>query len=221
MLTYLRKAQKSGPVARPAVPQLAEVFAAEPSDAAATGFVLAQLPKGEGPVLWVRDWQSGREAGRPYQMGLPDGILMLDLSHPRDVLIAMEEGLRAAGLAAVIGEIWGDPTVLDFTATKRLALRSEAGKLPCWLIRRGAAPTLSAARDRWRLASLPSAAHPDDPRAPGLARWQAELFRSRAAKPGTWIVTHDPATHHLDFAARVRDGTLGEAGAEARERAAR
>ena len=43
-----------------------------------------------------------------------------------DALWAMEQALGCADLAAVVGEVWGDPAALDFTATKRLALRAEA-----------------------------------------------------------------------------------------------
>ncbi|MEO8531853.1 MAG: hypothetical protein ABI459_11550 [Deltaproteobacteria bacterium] len=213
MLTYLRKKSQVTDVPQTSLAQLSEVFGALATDGAATGFVMAHLfPKARAPVLWVRDFRTGREAGRPYQADLPGGVLFVDLSHPRDVLMAMEDGLRCPGLAGVVGEIWGDPKVLDFTATKRLALRSEGAKIPCWLIRRGAEPSLSAARDRWKLTSLPSAAHPDDPRAPGQPRWLAELFRSRDKRPGTWVVSHDRTTHHLDFTARLRDGALAETG---------
>ena len=75
-----------------------------------------------------------------YLAGLPEGteILHLEVSRPLDALWAMEEGLRCPSLGAVIGEIWGDPAVLDFTATKRLALRAEAHRVPAWIIRRAA-----------------------------------------------------------------------------------
>ena len=47
----------------------------------------------------------------------------------------MEQGAGCAGLSAVVGEIHGAPAVLDFTATKRLALRAEASGVPVWPIR--------------------------------------------------------------------------------------
>ena len=98
---------------------------------------------------------------------------------------------RCAALAAVVGEVWGDAPALDFTATKRLALRAEAQGVPGWLLRRAASPDLSAARARWRLSSAPSESDAYDPRAPGAPRWQAELFRARWQVPGTWVVRHD------------------------------
>lgn len=172
---------------------LAEVFAVTAADGGPTGFVLAQLTAVRGPVLWVQDRLSRREAGRPCLAGLPPGldVLYLSVSRAVDVLWALEQGLGAEGLGGALAEIWGDPPALDFTATKRLALRAEVRGLPCWLVRRAAAPDLSAARERWRVGSLPSLSAPDDMRAPGQALWAAELFRSRRRQPGTWVARHE------------------------------
>ena len=194
----LRQSVGSGRDSRPPG-TLSEVFAERSWDGAPTGFVLASLVKegGPGPLLWVQDRLSRREAGVPCQAGLPEvlaarGLLYLSVSRPVDVLWALEQGLSGAALGGVIGEIWGDPQVLDFTATKRLALRAEAQGLPCWLLRRGATAALSAARNRWRVSSLPSLPDADDIYAPGQALWKAELFRSRWARPGTWVARAEP-----------------------------
>lgn len=131
--------------------------------------------------------------------GLAVPVLQVRVSHPRDVLWAMEEGAVCGGLSAIVGEVHGAPKVLDFTATKRLALRGAASGVPIYLIRSGDAGVLSAARARWRLGARPSAAHPHDLRAPGLPRWQADLFRARGRAPGRWLASYDP------FAARGAD----------------
>ncbi|MEL7259224.1 MAG: hypothetical protein AAFN80_15530 [Pseudomonadota bacterium] len=133
---------------------------------------------------------------------------MVSLSRAADVLWAMEDGLRCKALGAVIGEVWGDPAALDFTATKRLAIRSEAAGVPCWLIRRAASANLSAARERWRISSLPSTNHPHDAQSPGLPRWSLDLFRSRRVKPGRWVATYDRAADRLDITSPICDGTL-------------
>ncbi len=176
---------------------LSEVFAGRAvtpaADGAVTGFVAAQLT-GRAPVLWILDRLSRREAGIPYLtgLGLPAPVLRLDLGNVRDVLWAAEQALGCAALQAVVAEVWGDPPVLDFTATKRLALRAEAHGVQCWLVRRGGSPALSAARERWRVASLASMRDPDDGRAPGAPLWQADLFRSRFRPPTAWVARHDP-----------------------------
>jgi protein ImuA len=171
---------------------LCEVFAATPADGAATGFVLAQLAP-RGPIIWVQDRLSLREGGRPYAAGLasllgrPVELLHLRVGRPVDVLWAMEEALGCPSLAAVVGEVWGDPPALDFTATKRLALRAERGGVQAWLLRRAARADLSAARERWRLSALPSPPAPDDLRAPGDPLWQATLLRARGRMPADWV----------------------------------
>lgn len=193
---------------------LSEIFPATGAEAAATGFVTAQLGHGITPVLWIQDQLTARETGRPFLagLGLQRPLMLMQPSRPADAVIAAEEGLRCRVLGAVIVEIHGNPPALNFTATKRLALRAEAAGVPCWLIRHGATPDLSAARDRWRIASLFSAAHPDDFRAPGAPRWRVELFRSRDKRPGIWVASYERAVHRLDLVAAVPDGTLDAAG---------
>lgn len=185
---------------RDPIATLSEVFADVATDAGVTGFACAHFTPSDKPVLWIQDRLSLREAGRPYLAGLPVAvpIVHVTVSKPADVLWSMEEGLRCAGLSAVLGEVWGDPGVLDFTATKRLALRSEAQRLPTWLIRRAASPNLSAARMRWQVASLPSLGVTHDMRAPGAPQWRATLFRARWQAPGSWVVRHDAQGLHFD-----------------------
>ncbi|MFC3181989.1 hypothetical protein [Cypionkella sinensis] len=174
-------------------------------------------------MLWIQDRLAQRETGRPYLPRLTGlgPLILMQLSRPADVMIAAEEGLRCRELAAVIVEVRGDPAVLNFTAMKRLALRAEATAVPCWLIRQAAAANLSAARDRWRVATLPSATNPDDPRASGAPRWQVELFRSRDKRSGTWVMHHDGSTaDRFYLAAELRDGTVAEGTASLGQRSA-
>lgn len=203
-------------------PVLSEVFPARTGDCAALGFVLAQIPQAKAPILWVQDRLSGKECGRPSLAGFGADrpLITVDLTRAADVLLAMEDGLRCKALGAVIGEVWGDPSVLDFTATKRLALRAEAAGIPCWLIRQAAPPNLSAARERWRIASAPSAPHPHDPRAPGMPRWSLDLFRSRYRPPGQWMALYDGSANRLDLVAPHGDGAVATRDGAVRDRAA-
>ena len=198
---------------------LRDVVSGAPFDAGVTGFVLSCLPGSAAPVMWVSDRMSQRENGRLYgpalaAFGFRGRVLRVEVSHPRDVLWAMEEGAGCAGLSAVVGEIHGAPEVLSFTATKRLALRSEASGVPIWLIRTGEDGALSAARERWRVGSIPSQAHPFDPQAPGAPRWEAELFRARGRAPGVWTAAHDPAAadpqDRLRLVSRSGDGPVAQ-----------
>lgn len=192
--------------AAPAIVQasLAEAFSPRLLDGSAIAFVLALL--GEGPVLWAQDRLSRREAGQPCLAGTGRRMLLVDAAKPEGVLAAMEDGLSAR--IAVVGEIYGSPRALDFTASRRLAMRAEAAGVSCWLIRHAASADASAARQRWRVGALPSATHPDDPASPGAPRWRVELFRSRLSPPGEWSVTHDRASDCLDFSPLAGDGAV-------------
>ncbi len=190
------------------MPTLSEIFAAHPRDGGWAGFLLAKVATGN-PLLWVQDRMSILESGRIHPPGLPtQDLIHVEARDARAALWAMEEGVRCSALSCVIGEIWGDPKALDFTATRRLAVASERSGVPCWLVRLGGSADLSGARMRWRIASAPSLVNPLDPRAPGTPVWDAELFRARGAPPGRWSLVHDADRFHL--VAPPGDRALGE-----------
>ena len=182
------------------IPTLSELFAVHPRDGGWAGFLLAQLETGK-PLLWVQDRMAILESGRIHPPGLPSqNLVHVEARDARDALWAMEEGLRCPSLSAVIGEIWGDPKTLDFTARRRLAVASERFGVAAFLIRLGGHANLSGARMRWRIGSASSLINPLDPRAPGSPAWDAELFRARGMPPGRWRVAHDgpPSKYHFD-----------------------
>ncbi|MEQ9198896.1 MAG: hypothetical protein RLN80_02840 [Rhodospirillales bacterium] len=198
----------------PARAQFEELFAGS-EDAGATGFVLARIPAGR-PVLWVSDRMSVSQMGQPYDLGLrrfsvdPGQLLLVCANQATDVLWTMEEALKCSSLGAVIGEIWGNPKVLDFTSTKRLAVRAERSATHTFLIRYAAAEALSAARRRWRVKPLPSMPHPLDGHAPGPPRWRTTLFRARDTRPGEWVAQYEQQTHHLGFSPPFCDSAMAE-----------
>ena len=192
----------------PSSPTLSELFAASPRDSGWAGFLLPQIDTSK-PVLWVQDRMAILESGRIY----PPGLGGIDLIHveardARAALWAMEEGVRCAALSAVIGEVYGDPAALDFTATRRLAVASERSNVPCWLVRLGGTANLSGARMRWRIGRAPSLPNRLDMRAPGLPALEAELFRARGHPPGRWTIAHEADRFHL--VAGTGDRALGE-----------
>ena len=178
-------------------PTLSEIFASRARDGGWAGFLLPQLAA-DGPLLWVQERMAIREAGRVHPAGLPGvNLIHVEARDARDTLWAMEEGLRCPGLGAVIGELYGDPASLDFTATRRLAVAAERTAVPCWLVRLGGTANLSGARMRWRIASLPSLPNPFDFKAPGAPAWDAELFRARGHRPRRWGIAYDQGGFHL------------------------
>jgi protein ImuA len=214
-------------------PAALEEFAFVPGGAGAlTAEVIHRVEARPGPILWVQDYPSRRESGRPCWSGIAQRtsrpVLYVAVGRPVDVLRVMEEGASCQDLAAVIGEIHGVPKTLDFVASKRLRLRSGVSRVPVLLVR-SENSGLSAARNRWRITPLPSAPHPYDAAAPGAARWRLELLRAREGRPRTWIARHDgleredvpdrEAADHVALVSRPADGALaqgsGAAGAEA------
>lgn len=215
---------------------LQEMFAAA-GDGAATGLALAQIGQpsvdagstdraaGHGalehgqaanaaPLFWVQEKRAIREMGRVFAHGLPPAlrrpVLQVAANSAKDVLWAMEEGLKCPSFGAVIGEIHGNPRALDFTASRRLAVASERYGVPAFLLRSAGRPELSGARRRWRIESRPSLPHPHDGKAPGAPAWSLDLFRARDMRPGRWEVSYDRAAHRLDLVPAAGDGTLAQ-----------
>lgn len=181
-----------------------EVFApAEEASGAALALAFAleragraqDQPQGstdQRPWLWVQDKVARRLGGRPYRPGLPQGLrhrlIHVAAESPEDALFALEEGLRCRDLAFVVGEIAGNPCALGMTASRRLSLAAEKHGVPLWLVRLGARRDLGSARMRWEARAAPSPPPRWNAHAPGLPRWQADLFRAHTFQPGRWTL---------------------------------
>jgi protein ImuA len=141
----------------------------------------------------------------------PGRLVLVRAARDAEILWAMEEGLRAAGItAAVVGEIGTLPMV----ASRRLQLAAERSGVTALILRRwhNAAEATrernrpNAAATRWRIAALPSAPAPT-PTLPrwrgsereeagwgawvGRPRWRIELIRCRGGEPACWEVEID------------------------------
>jgi protein ImuA len=118
----------------------------------------------------------------------PARIVRTAAPHDDDILWVVVEGLRTAGIAAVIGEVGRLPMV----AGRRLQLAAERSGVTALLLRRwrtGAEAASerarpSAAVTRWRVASIPSLPDPELNYEPGIGtpRWRVELVRCRGAE---------------------------------------
>jgi len=199
----------------------AESFRLWPS---AIGFGLAllgRLPGADtGPaktILWCQSRRMMRESGRLYGHGLsafgldPARLILVLAEKEKDALWAVEEGVRTAGIAAVVGEV-GEA---DFTATRRLVLACMENRRPALLLRpphKGGGA--SAASTRWRIGAHAAAPDPWDTRLPLHPRWRAELFKCRGGKPGAWTVEWNYETHRFSLAAELADRTVQPGGKE-------
>ncbi len=146
-------------------------------------------------LVWVQDRAALKLGGRPYRPGLPPAfrrrLIHVVCEKPEDALFALEESLRCRDVAAVIGEVVGNPKALDFTASRRLTLTAERHGVPLWLVRLDARHDLSSARMRWEVRAAPSPLPRWNAAAPGTPAWQAELFRARQHPPGRWTLRDD------------------------------
>lgn len=172
----------------------------------ATLFAAGILARMQGPVLWCL---RGRDLFAPAlaRVGLhPHRVIFCETWKDRDVLPAMEEGLKCGGLAAVVGEI----SKLSLNASRRLQLCAGESGVTALVIRRwqniaekNAAGEPSAAATRWRVTPQPSPLSGFD----GLPRqhWQLDLLRVRGGEPRSWIVEACDATGHLALPAALAD----------------
>jgi protein ImuA len=183
-------------------------------DGGAEGFcaaLAARLIDGRGPVLWclARGDLHGPGLG---VFGLdPDRLIVARTRGPRDVLWAMEEGLRSGLPGAVLGE----PRVLDLTAGRRLQLAARAGGVACLVLHADAAPNgTSVALTRWRVAAAPSRP-PDGLPGLGAARWRVALERCRGGVPREWLLEWNDEARHLVVVPLLAERTAGPAAAQA------
>ncbi len=172
-------------------------------DAAATVFLAGIAARLEGPVLWCLRY---RDLFAPalHLAGLhPDRTIHVEAGSDTKVLLAMEECLRHAGIAAVVGEIGKCTT----TATKRLQLAAESAGVAAFLFRRAARTGTqadgSAAVTRWRILAAPS--EPLGIPSLGRPRWAVHLERVRGGRPGQWLVEGCDAQGRIGLSAALVD----------------
>ncbi|MBO0710299.1 MAG: hypothetical protein J2P47_03350 [Acetobacteraceae bacterium] len=169
--------------------------------ACTAGFVaglLARLPSSR-PILWIAPCADLHPPGL-LAYGLDPGRLIF--VSPRDqagTLGAMEAGLSAGGLAAVVGEIGR----LGRLASHRLQFACLRSGITGFALRRwphgGREPDREATvvATRWTLAPAPSQAAHQGPQfacelgarhEPGPPRWRVALTHARGGRGGEWIL---------------------------------
>jgi protein ImuA len=191
---------------------LSEIFADDHRDtSAALGFSLGLarglLTPARSAIIFLQLMEEAQETGVPYGNGLlqfglnPDALVLARPKNIVELLWAMEEAIACHAVAAVIADIGTRHKALDFTASRRLSLRSAAVGTSSFIIRYARDREASAARYRWRIAPAPSGPQPYDARAPGPPRWRAllEKGRLRRGKP----VSAEGEDYFLDW---TKDG---------------
>ena len=163
---------------------------------------------GDGTVLWCLPHPDFYGPGLTAHGLDPARLVLVRAPRDAEILLAMEEGLRAPGIAAVVGEVGTLPAV----ASRRLQLAAERSGITAFLLRRwrdgGQAARErnlpNAAVTRWRVAALPSQPLPGEPGV-GHPRWRVELLRCRGGEPACWEVEGADATGHVSLASALAD----------------
>lgn len=175
---------------------LHEIYPSETAHlCAVTGFAatLAKRAAGRRCILWVRQDLLDTEAGEINAAGLkemgidPSRIILVRARDAEGVLRAGGQAARCAALGAVVIETWGEPKILDFTASRRLSLAAAKSNVPIFMLRAAAKPSQSAAATRWMVRSAQSRAL--EANAPGFPAFELTLLRHRGGMVGShWCV---------------------------------
>jgi protein ImuA len=187
------------------------------ASAAAFGAALASRLSGKGEVVWVLQ-RADLHAPGAAGLGLPPGrLLFVEAGDDTEALAALEDALRAKGVAAAFAEI----DRIDLVAGRRLQLACEQGGATGFVLRRRVfgrpagragrkAGEASAASTRWRIAPAPS--EPEQG-APGLgaARWRVRLDRCQGGRAGAWIMEASNEADPVRVVAELADHELAAA----------
>jgi protein ImuA len=184
--------------------------------AAAIGFALrlavrrAKASNAPAPILWCWPSAFARELGLPCGEGLaamgldPTGCLFVETRRASEALWAMEEGLKSASLALVVGVM----KEAELTPARRLALAAAGSLTPCLIVTDPRAPGAGSTATRWRIGTRASAPHPFEATAPGARRYTVALercrngaFLSQALLPLEW----SDETHRFRVAPALAD----------------
>lgn len=163
-----------------------EVFANSHVDTgAAFGFALAQaggmLTPDRRGLLILQLRSDTQELGLPYGLGFssfgldPGAFILIRPETIAELLWAIEEAIACRAVGAIIADIAYPHKALDFTASRRLALRTAASAGALFVVRYARDREASAARYRWRVEPQPSGPLAFDDRASGAPRWLVTL----------------------------------------------
>jgi protein ImuA len=157
------------------------------------------------PLFLVLPTYGFHEYGRLHGHGLhalgldPARLILVETSHRKETLWAIEEALHSGTPAAIAGII----DKIDLKTSQRLHLAATDCGLPLFLLRPAPNLEASAAATRWRVGTAEAARDRF-----GLItrpRWHLRLERCRNGRPGEWVVEYDHVAHRFSLAATLAD----------------
>ena len=181
--------------------------------AAFTAVLAARLAKA-GEIVWVLQRPDLHAPGAAGLGVAPGRLLFVEARDDAEALAALEDALRAKGVAAAVGEI----DRLDLVAGRRLQLACEGGGATGFVLRRRVfgkrrgrkEDEPSAAATRWRVAPSPSEPAGGEPGL-GPPRWRVRLDRCRGGRAGGWIMEADDEADPVRVVAELADHELAAA----------
>jgi len=170
-----------------------------------------------GPLFLVLPTYGFREYGHLHGHGLralgldPARLILVETSHRKETLWAIEEALHSGAPAAVACVI----DKLDLKTSQRLHLTATDCGLPLFLLRPAQNLEASAAATRWRVGTAEAARDRF-----GLItrpRWHLRLERCRNGRPGEWVVEYDHVAHRFSLAATLANPARARGASESHE----
>ncbi|MFD1770072.1 ImuA family protein [Sphingobacterium suaedae] len=156
--------------------------------AASSGFIGALLSfilKEQGMCLWISpEKQLYAPAIKTFGLN-PDRIVFVHMHREKDILWALEEGLKCSGLLAVVAEIRD----LNFVQSRRLQLAVEKSGVTGFVLhphKRTLGSTTCIAR--WNIKPIPSLIIDKLPGI-GFPQWKVDLLKVKNADPSQWIIS--------------------------------
>src|SRR5215831_16878140 len=223
-VTAIDRVLPDGGLARGALHEILGAGGDEEDGALAAAFAAGILGRlaGDGTVLWCLPRSDLYGPGLAAHGLDPAHIVLVRAPRDSEILWAMEEGLRAPGIVAVVGEVGSLPAV----ASRRLQLAAERSGITAFLLRRwrdgGQAARERALPNatvtRWRIAALPSQPARGGPGV-GRPRWRVELLGCRGGEPASWEMEVPDATDHVSLAAVLANRPAALVAAEKLRRA--
>ncbi len=182
-----------------------------------TGFAFGLLSRLRtlAPIVWCVTREQVGDYGHLYAHGAeryglsPSQIVFAKVNHPLHLHFALEEALKADGIAAVMGE----GPLPDFTGSRRLALLAKTHDRPCLLLNPQVSESQgSAAQTRWQIKPTTGVTDPLDPFGPGLPTWLVSLSRVRGGHPSSHPqrIVWDEQTYAFRPASDFSDGKVHE-----------